>query len=63
METLFTILVSVIFGIPILLVISQLIWLCIKGMFDLWLRLLGFNSDSLDNEPTWLEKHRERNCV
>ena len=62
METVLTILVFALLVIPLWLVFSQLVWLFIKGIVEIWQNLLDFNDDETD-QPSWLEKYRERNNI
>ncbi|MCX6266852.1 MAG: hypothetical protein NTW16_05770 [Bacteroidetes bacterium] len=62
METVLTILVFALLVIPLWLFFSQLVWLFIKGIAEIWHNLLGFKGDETDY-PSWLEKYRERNNI
>ena len=59
METIVTVLLYIVFGIPMLLVIINLIRLFFVGMYEVWHNILFGPPKS--NDPTFLERYRERN--
>ena len=60
METLVTVVLLVVFGIPLLIVFIELVRLFFVGMYETW-RNIHFGPPK-SNDPTFLERYRERNA-
>ncbi len=60
METLVTVVLLVVFGIPLLIVFIELVRLFFVGMYEIWRNILFGPPKS--NDPTFLERYRERNA-
>ena len=64
MEILVSTIVVIVILIPVVILTLYLLWLTILSFITFWRNLLGFGKpDTFDNEPTWLEKYRERNNI
>ena len=55
-----TVVLLVVFGIPLLIVFIELVRLFFVGMYETWRNILFGPPKS--NDPTFLERYRERNA-
>jgi hypothetical protein len=61
METVVTVLLSIVFGIPLLFAFIELVRLFFVGVCEIWRNIIKGPADSADS--TFLERYRERNHI